>query len=523
MTATKKVRVDRALSTNNDSDASVASFLTVAAGAPGFNTSTGVISIPNNTSQLTNGAGFITSSALSGYQTSLVSGTSIKTVNNTSLLGSGNISITSTSLLPSQSGNSGKYLTTDGSGTLSWATVSGGGGTDYSTATDVKIGYGSGTNQGSHSIAIGHNAGSAQSFEAIAIGYGAGSNQAHYTVAIGESAGANNQSVWGVAIGYMAGWTNQGGQAIAIGCVAGEFNQGANAIAIGANAGTSSQAANSIELNASGNAINPTTQGFFVAPVRSDATPTKIIYYNTVTKEMTYGDVPAGSSGGGGGGGNAGVIDNTQFKRDMTFVNNDYSMPFELPTGFSSSTPVLVVAMVGGGTNTVTNIGPPSWMNIPAGGTYPPIMSLWIATTGHSGGTQMLQFLDMQSGYVQLQQFLLDSSSTSQLLFVTNGMTDGMTGSIPLPNLPQMFGTPPYNNYSTFGYAYGFLAASGGPTDWEILKTLAPSPGVTIGVDNATQLISFKCPGSIWSTGGNIGTITGTMSSIMITGYFFGM
>ena len=59
---------------------------------------------------------------VSGWQTwqePLVSGTNIKTVNNNSLLGSGNITIDS---LPSQSGQSGKYLTTDGS-TASWASV----------------------------------------------------------------------------------------------------------------------------------------------------------------------------------------------------------------------------------------------------------------------------------------------------------------------------------------------------------------------------------------------------------------
>ena len=61
-------------------------------------------------------AGFID---LSGYQTTLVSGTNIKTINNTSILGSGNIS---TSELPSQSGNNGKFLTTNGS-SVSWATV----------------------------------------------------------------------------------------------------------------------------------------------------------------------------------------------------------------------------------------------------------------------------------------------------------------------------------------------------------------------------------------------------------------
>ena len=52
-------------------------------------------------------------------QETLVSGTNIKTVNNTSLLGSGNITIDS---LPTQIGNSGKFLTTNGTD-ASWATV----------------------------------------------------------------------------------------------------------------------------------------------------------------------------------------------------------------------------------------------------------------------------------------------------------------------------------------------------------------------------------------------------------------
>ena len=59
------------------------------------------------------------SNALSDKQDTLVSGTNIKTVNNTSLLGSGDITIDS---LPSQTGNSGKFLTTDGTD-ASWATV----------------------------------------------------------------------------------------------------------------------------------------------------------------------------------------------------------------------------------------------------------------------------------------------------------------------------------------------------------------------------------------------------------------
>lgn len=55
----------------------------------------------------------------SGKQDALVSGTNIKTVNNNSLLGAGNINIDS---LPAQTGQSGKFLTTDGTD-ASWATV----------------------------------------------------------------------------------------------------------------------------------------------------------------------------------------------------------------------------------------------------------------------------------------------------------------------------------------------------------------------------------------------------------------
>ena len=54
-------------------------------------------------------------------QDTLVSGTNIKTINNESLLGSGNI--TADNVLPTQTNNSGKYLTTNGT-TASWATVS---------------------------------------------------------------------------------------------------------------------------------------------------------------------------------------------------------------------------------------------------------------------------------------------------------------------------------------------------------------------------------------------------------------
>lgn len=56
---------------------------------------------------------------LNNKQAKLVSGTNIKTLNSTSLLGSGNISITG---LPAQTGNNGKFLKTDGS-SASWTAL----------------------------------------------------------------------------------------------------------------------------------------------------------------------------------------------------------------------------------------------------------------------------------------------------------------------------------------------------------------------------------------------------------------
>ena len=64
-------------------------------------------------------SGVAVASAISGKQDTLVSGANIKTINNTSLLGSGNISITG---LPSQTSQSGKFLTTNGT-SASWADI----------------------------------------------------------------------------------------------------------------------------------------------------------------------------------------------------------------------------------------------------------------------------------------------------------------------------------------------------------------------------------------------------------------
>ena len=65
---------------------------------------------------------------------------------------------------------------------------------------------------------------------------------------------------------YTLNWNSQG-YTLAIGSNAGAVNQASNAIAIGNNAGQTNQTANSIVLNASATAVNPYTQGFYVAPI----------------------------------------------------------------------------------------------------------------------------------------------------------------------------------------------------------------------------------------------------------------
>jgi hypothetical protein len=94
-----------------------------------------------------------------------------------------------------------------------------------------------------------------------------------------------------VTLGGNAGCSNQGTGSVAIGYNAGNSSQGTNAIAIGPKAGVTNQPANSIVLNASSTALNPTSSGMFVNPVRgvTDNSYTgSNIMYNTVTNEVFY-------------------------------------------------------------------------------------------------------------------------------------------------------------------------------------------------------------------------------------------
>jgi len=159
----------------------------------------------------------------------------------------------------------------------------------------VAIGVFAGNNtQGDNAVAIGVNAGNSnQGLNSIAIGIGAGyTSQGEKAVAIGLDAGKTSQGENAVAVGENAGLTTQGNSAVSIGYNAGNNNQGSYSVAIGYGAGQDSQANTSIIINATGNILNQTVANTFtVSPVRNDvANIAQVMFYNTTSKEVTYGN-----------------------------------------------------------------------------------------------------------------------------------------------------------------------------------------------------------------------------------------
>jgi hypothetical protein len=118
-----------------------------------------------------------------------------------------------------------------------------------------------------------------------------------------------NTRIWKVAdgpldassiyIGFNAGLNSQGDSAIAIGANAGLNSQGNNSISIGAYAGSTNQHANSIIINATGSDLSSNmTNSLYIAPIRN-TTNNNILFYNSITKEVTYdisGSISSGST-----------------------------------------------------------------------------------------------------------------------------------------------------------------------------------------------------------------------------------
>ena len=159
------------------------------------------------------------------------------------------------------------------------------------------------SNQGYKATAIGLEAGQTDQGDfAVALGLHAGqTSQQIAAVAVGHSAGQNTQGADAVAVGVAAGINNQGANATAIGNRAGAgytTSQGEYAVAVGALAGYDSQAAYSIAINASGSNLNPTESGLYIDPIRANnATGGNVAVYNTETKEVVYTNVKVDTNG----------------------------------------------------------------------------------------------------------------------------------------------------------------------------------------------------------------------------------
>ena len=151
---------------------------------------------------------------INNKQDTLVSGTNIKTINGSSILGAGNIDVDG---LPSQTGQSGKFLTTDGS-SASWGTFSGlqntatGAasltvlGTSTTAVNSINIGPSSTANSelgsaGGGIVVIGNTA-TGKDFSTV-IGSSA-SSYSNAAIAIGWDATIPANNPYGIAIGTQA-------------------------------------------------------------------------------------------------------------------------------------------------------------------------------------------------------------------------------------------------------------------------------------------------------------------------------
>lgn len=176
-----------------------------------------------------------------------------------------------------------------------------------------------GYSQGAGATAVGAAAGSSsQGTNSVAIGVGAGGGDYVETTFVSFT-GTNLEvaGTAGVAVGYtVSGVGITAGQTVVavvngtnvtlsaapdgspVGPVVFTRGIGTNSVMIGAEAGRLSVDANVIVINATGVAVNGVpgvSNALYIDPVRSASATASALYYNTTTKEVTYGDATAGA------------------------------------------------------------------------------------------------------------------------------------------------------------------------------------------------------------------------------------
>jgi hypothetical protein len=205
----------------------------------------------------------------------------------------------------------------------------------------------------------------------ISIGQGAGYFGSTFNnwIAVGTNAGGNatGNGDAGISIGYNSNasgsgsislgsyslaQTGQGNNAIAIGTDAGNKNQGNYSIAIGYGSGKNdiigtAQAANTIILNASGSTVDGVpsqTNSTYITPIRNATTTSGILYYNTITYEVTYGSLGTLSIGSG--------LSGTSYNGSASVTMNiDYTI-----VATTSSAQTLSNKTINAGVNTISSL-----------------------------------------------------------------------------------------------------------------------------------------------------------------------
>jgi hypothetical protein len=255
--------------------------------------------------------------ALGTKQATLVSGTNIKTINATSILGSGDITITAgtpTAITTTASSTNSNFkvsflnTTSNSNGNYSLLQDSGTNFT-YNPATNTldsitlgsSVSYNSAPERSSSSTSRGDIYNEVNTSGATVVGYSTSASGWNDETALGYSVTSGRRSV-GIGYSVRAG----GNDNIVIGYqsrAGGQFDFPPNGnLILGNSVTVSPNAAGTIYLRAVGNTqfgpqeTTVATQGFYVDPIQT-GTASNILYYDTTTKQVTYGEPPAAETG----------------------------------------------------------------------------------------------------------------------------------------------------------------------------------------------------------------------------------
>ena len=374
-------------------------------------------------------------------------------------------------------------------------------------------------------------------------------------VRIGDQGAGGTNSLDTVALGQFAGFFAEA-NTITIGSGAGQGHPvgsalGANSIAIGVNASRGGLGValpgNTIVLNATGANLNPPqANSFFVAPVRNDTgNTTNVVYYNTTTKEVTYGPGVAGYANSNVANylptytGNLGNVDSITasgsitggdlngtgiLTLDQTFVDPSAVKMRILVDGDSS------FIQVGNGTAASSgNLAFAPWfdgigrvvINTGSGNITAGNVNVVTKVTANS--------VSLGTGNLQLSGNLI---STTADIITIDPLGDGSaTGNVIVQGNMQVAGTLTYNN---------IVNATTNDLQWiaannAINRSAASGGGLSVGPSGAYASFTFNAGSNVWQSslpllanggvnanGSLSGATTGSFSGNVTADYFIG-